>query len=194
MAPRTREFDENDALDKAMHLFWRKGYGETSIRDLVQSTGVAHAGLYAAFGDKDGLFKASIEKYASEILGANFATLERPEAGRAEIEALFNKASNAFQKGILSKGCFVANSAVEFAGSSGPIATFVRRCFLREVKAFENALQNAVASGAVRSDLKIKRVAHAMATMFFGMSAVARAGGPSAAIKDAAAVAIAQMD
>ena len=194
MSPRLREFDEVDALDKAMRLFWRNGYADTSVRELVEHTGVAHAGLYAAFGDKDGLFKASLLKYVGEILGANFSTLERPGAGRAEIEALFDRAAEAFRSGILSKGCFVANSAVEFAGSPGPIADIVKRCFNREVKAFQHALTNAVATGKARSDLKIKRVANAMATTFFGMSAVARAGAPPSAISDAAAAAIALMD
>lgn len=70
---RTREFDVNETLDRAMHLFWKKGYVETSVRDLVEYTGVAHAGLYSAFGDKEGLFKAAVRKYclkiADEMLG-----------------------------------------------------------------------------------------------------------------------------
>ena len=194
MSPRTREFAEDELLIKAMHLFWHKGYAGTSVRDLVENTGVAHAGLYAAFKDKDGLFKASLRKYATEILGKNFANLEHLRAGRAEIETLFSNATKAFQSGILSKGCFVANSAVEFAGAPGPVTDIVTRCFNREVKAFEHALKNAVATGQARRDLKVTRVAHAMATTFFGMSAIARAGASRTAIKDAAAAAVAQMN
>ena len=50
--PRVREFDPDVALEKAIQLFWHKGYAETSMRDLVAHTGVAHAGLYSAFGSK----------------------------------------------------------------------------------------------------------------------------------------------
>ena len=49
---RVREFDPKEALAKALDLFWRKGYAETTMRDVVAYTGVAHAGLYSAFGSK----------------------------------------------------------------------------------------------------------------------------------------------
>lgn len=63
---RIREFDVNDTMDKAMHLFWQKGYVETSVRDLVKYTGVAHAGLYSAFGDKKVSLKLLLETIASK--------------------------------------------------------------------------------------------------------------------------------
>ncbi|VAW53187.1 Transcriptional regulator, AcrR family, partial [hydrothermal vent metagenome] len=75
MVPRNREFDVDDALTKAMHLFWEKGYADTSIRDIAEHIGVSHAGIYSAFGDKKGLFKASIEKYSREVLDVMFSPL-----------------------------------------------------------------------------------------------------------------------
>ncbi|MBW4636515.1 MAG: TetR/AcrR family transcriptional regulator [Iphinoe sp. HA4291-MV1] len=181
-------------LEKAMRLFWRNGYTGTSVRDLVENTGVAHAGLYSVFGDKDGLFIASLNKYANEILGENFRPLEQSDAGRDEIEVLFSKATGALGSGILRDGCFIANSAVEFAGSSGAVVEIVRRCFRRQVKAFEHALKNAVADGDARADLKVKQVANTMVTTFYGMSVLVRFGAPLSAIYDTAAAVVAQMD
>lgn len=60
---RPREFDEDDALDAALDLFWRRGFEGTSIHDLVEATGVGRASLYATFGDKKQLFARVIDRY-----------------------------------------------------------------------------------------------------------------------------------
>jgi TetR/AcrR family transcriptional repressor of nem operon len=60
---RPREFDEAEVLDTAMRLFWERGYERTGIADVVAATGVLRGSLYAAFGDKRGLFLAVLERY-----------------------------------------------------------------------------------------------------------------------------------
>ena len=64
-AGRPRVFDTDAALDKAVRLFWQRGYEATSMADLVAETGVAAASLYGAFDNKAGLFAAVIERYAA---------------------------------------------------------------------------------------------------------------------------------
>ncbi len=194
MVPRNREFDIDDALEKAMHLFWKKGYVDTSIRDLAEHIGVSHAGIYSAFGDKEGLFKASIEKYAREILDVMFCPLEGPDAGRKQIEMLFSYVINGIREGVFRNGCFITNSAVEFAGVGGPITLFVQRSFKRQVKAFENALNLAVKKAEVRPDLDVKRIACSLTTTFYGASVLARAGLPMTVLEESAAAAIEQLD
>lgn len=194
MVPRSREFDIDDALEKAMRLFWKKGYADTSIRDLAEHIGVSHAGIYSAFGDKDGLFKASIEKYSREVLNVMFSPLEEPDAGRTEIETLFSYAINGVRAGVFRNGCFIANSAVEFAGVGGPITLFVQRSFKRQVKAFKNSLNLAVKNGEVRPNLDVNRIACSLTTTFYGLSVLARAGLPITILEEAAAAAIEQFD
>ncbi|HRV92857.1 MAG TPA: helix-turn-helix domain-containing protein, partial [Anaerolineae bacterium] len=58
---RPREFDENEVLDKAMDLFWQKGYEATSIQELLTAMGISRGSLYDAFGDKHALFLAVLE-------------------------------------------------------------------------------------------------------------------------------------
>lgn len=192
--PRNREFDVDDALTKAMQLFWEKGYADTSIRDIAEHIGVSHAGIYSAFGDKKGLFKASIEKYYREVLDVMFSPLEGPDAGRKQIEMLFLYAINGIREGVFRNGCFITNSAVEFAGVSGPITLFVQRSFKRQVKAFENALSLALKNGEVRANLDVCRVACSLTTTFYGVSVLARAGVPITVLEETAAAAIEQFD
>ena len=61
---RPREFNEDAALDAAMHCFWAKGYQATSVRDLEAETGLTTPSLYNAFGDKRALFRRALERYA----------------------------------------------------------------------------------------------------------------------------------
>ena len=60
---RPRAFDRDAALDRAMHLFWRKGYESTSVSDLTEAMGIAPPSLYAAFGDKKRLFLEAVDRY-----------------------------------------------------------------------------------------------------------------------------------
>ena len=61
--PRTKEFDPEVALERAMELFWRRGYATTSVADLVAHLGVARASLYSTFGTKHDLYVAALERY-----------------------------------------------------------------------------------------------------------------------------------
>jgi len=192
--PRKREFDEQEALNKAMHLFWRKGYADTSVRDLVVHTGVAHAGLYKAFGDKERLFEAAVRKYAIDQQKAMYAPMESKDAGRAEIEAFFTKVIAAAKDGRFAHGCFVANTAVAFGSDPGPVGELVRGNLCRQVKAFRNALTGAKQRGEIGGQVDVKKVGAAFAAIFHGMSAIVRAGASPALIEEAAKSALEQLE
>jgi TetR/AcrR family transcriptional repressor of nem operon len=61
--PRTKEFRPEEALDAAMHLFWLKGYGATSMRDLLDGMGIGRGSFYDTFGDKHALFLAALDRF-----------------------------------------------------------------------------------------------------------------------------------
>jgi TetR/AcrR family transcriptional repressor of nem operon len=65
---RPREFDEEGVLDPAMQCFWRRSYEATSVRDLVEKTGITSASLYNAFGDKRALYQRALDQYVEESI------------------------------------------------------------------------------------------------------------------------------
>src|ERR1700721_4762124 len=77
---RPREFDTDAALEKAMRLFWAKGYEGTSVADLTKALGISRPSLYAAFGDKQSLFRAALERYAAGPARYVAAALGKPTA------------------------------------------------------------------------------------------------------------------
>src|ERR1700685_4312585 len=84
---RPREFDTDAALEKAMRLFWAKGYEGTSVGDLTKTLGISKPSLYAAFGDKQSLFRAALERYAAGPAGSVAAALgtSRPREGEGRL-------------------------------------------------------------------------------------------------------------
>lgn len=111
--PRVKQFDENEVLEKAMNLFWKQGYSATSIQDLVENLGINRASLYATFGDKEKLFKKSLELYRK----TNTEGLKEFFANQANIKAGFLKLFEIAIKNATEdqdrKGCFVVNTTTE---------------------------------------------------------------------------------
>ncbi|MFT6267547.1 MAG: TetR/AcrR family transcriptional repressor of nem operon [Alphaproteobacteria bacterium] len=187
---RAREFSADIALIKAIEMFWEFGYANTSMRQLVIHTGVAHAGLYTAFGGKDELFKAALEKYEELIFSYLFSGLESNRASIKDIKKLFTFITSASDDKYFKHGCFIANTALEFGGKTGPIHKILNRTFTRQVKAFEHALKNAVSNGQISKSTKVADTASSFTVLFYGCSSLTRMKAPSDNIQKAIAAAL----
>jgi AcrR family transcriptional regulator len=106
---RTKGFNRDEVLDKAIQLFWKQGFADTSLHDLEQATGVNKSGLYSEFKDKDDLFSECLTRY-SKTNGIS-ELLSREPLGRKNIEDFLMSG----QRCADAKGCFVANSLREIS-------------------------------------------------------------------------------
>src|SRR5579859_7267292 len=84
---RPRDFDVDRALDHALHVFWRKGYEGTSLSDLTRAMGINRPSLYAAFGNKEELFRKALDRYAAGPASFTTEAIKEPTA-RAVAERL----------------------------------------------------------------------------------------------------------
>ena len=110
---RTREFCPSEALDKAMRVFWAKGYFGTSIEDLVAATGVSRYGLYGEFGGKNGLFLAALAHYQASVVCPMLDIIGRPGASLPALRALFALLAEFSRQPGGKLGCLVFNSVNE---------------------------------------------------------------------------------
>src|SRR5574338_661411 len=107
---RPREFDVDDALDRATQLFWARGYEATSVQDLVDALGVNRASLYATFGDKAQLFEAVLERYGEQVNGALVKALAPPTAGVEAVRAWFKVLIEMATQPRGARGCLFLNT------------------------------------------------------------------------------------
>jgi AcrR family transcriptional regulator len=114
---RPRSFDLDQALDKAMHLFAEQGYDGTSLGQLTDAIGIPPPSLYAAFGSKDDLFKASLDHYRMRCGAPIAEAFQRALTAREAIEALLLQSVEVFYQPGGIRGCMVALAAVGISAS-----------------------------------------------------------------------------
>ena len=107
--PRPAEYDRADVLNRAMHLFWRRGFEAVTLQDILDETGFNRHSLYKEFGNKDGLFTQALEQY--EKMSSMYVTgpLESDDGGLDAIRNLFAMRLRADVDGI---GCLLTNSII----------------------------------------------------------------------------------
>lgn len=111
---RPREFDEANVLDAAMECFWRRGYNSTSVRDLIDATGITGASLYNAFGDKRAIYERALDRYVEASIADRIRRCkEHPP--REAIEHFFSEIIERSLSGSDHRGCMLVNAAMEIA-------------------------------------------------------------------------------
>jgi TetR/AcrR family transcriptional repressor of nem operon len=120
--PRPRSLTDDDLLDRAIPVFLGKGYAGASLRDLTDATGLSAAALYHRYGDKNGLFRAAIERYADDVM---VPLLEKFSAEADPITAISGflvHLSHVAAQDRDRLGCLLVNSAMD----GGPISPEAR--------------------------------------------------------------------
>ncbi|HXH49454.1 MAG TPA: TetR family transcriptional regulator [Terriglobia bacterium] len=180
---RAREFDPEQALDRATALFWRQGYRATSVDDLVRETGVSKYGLYGVFGSKRELFRRALFRFWDQVGQDVQADLRKPDGSLPEIRRYFNRlAGMADEKGI-RRGCMACNTATEVGPFDEEIGVEVRRLFSHLQRTFRLALERAKQRGEVSPNLDVSRWANHLVSMVQSSAVKLRAGYPAAAIR-----------
>lgn len=184
--PRTKEFRPEEALDAAMHLFWSRGYGATSMRDLLDGMGIGRGSFYDTFGDKRALFLAALDRFEEVRTSWVIEALEG--SGLDGIEEVFRRSVDNLVESEPRRGCLMANTAVELAPHDAEVAGRISRYVRRTQTAFENALLRARESGGVPSDRDPRALARFLVNNLHGLRVLARAGSDRPTLEDAARI------
>lgn len=173
---RTREFNKDDVLKKAMNLFWQKGYEATSMADLLEATGLSKSSLYDTFGDKRKLFLSALDAY-SRLRHANMLeALDDGRPGRETMVRAFSGFTTKLVEGQRNFGCMSCNEAVEF----GPSDEDVQKIVLADFQAMEDAYAEIIArgqrDGSIINRAPAKKLARFITIHQQGLQVMARAG------------------
>ncbi len=172
--PRRRSYDRTRLLDRAVRVFWEKGYAGTSVRDLVDATGVQRYGLYESFGAKHGLFLSALERYQDTVISGLLREIERPGAALPEILAFLDRLSSTAGRPGAARGCLLCNTAAELGEDDVEAAQRVDVYSRRLAAAFRAALIRARTLGQVPTDLNADRLARFLTGVVVGGSVHAR--------------------
>jgi AcrR family transcriptional regulator len=174
---RPRAFDLDRALDRALQVFWRQGYEGASLSDLTKAMGINRPSLYAAFGNKENLFRKALDRYAEGPAACTRAALDEPTA-RAVVERLLHGVVDLLTDPCTPQGCL----AVQGALACGDAADAIRQELISRRAAGEAALrqrlERAQADGDLPAEANASDLARYVTTVAQGM-AVQAAGGAS---------------
>jgi len=164
---RPREFDRDEALRKAMELFWEQGYEGTSLADLQKVMGdITPPSFYAAFGSKEALFREAIELY-KQTHGAPIAkVLSEGSTARASIEAFLRTAANKFRQPGSPRGCMMLLSGINCSPANKGIENFMRE----ERSLREKVLRKRLRRGVAEGDRSKKADVEALVSFYTGVA------------------------
>lgn len=173
---RPRSFDRDRALQRALDVFWDKGYETASVSDLTQAMGINPPSLYAAFGDKEKLFLEALDRYyetRSESLACAYQ--EEPTAREAIRRILMEFADQLATDGH-HRGCMVVMATTTCADASPHLKAKLAQARATSRSRFKARLDRALAEGELPEGTNTGTLADFYTTVFQGMSVHAREG------------------
>jgi TetR/AcrR family transcriptional repressor of nem operon len=160
---RTKEFDEDNVLEKAMNLFWAKGYNGTSAQDLVDGLGISRSSLYDTFGDKHSLFIKSLEYYRENMAGKVIRMINESTDMEDTLRCIFQTIVNDSLSDKLSRGCFMVNSTVELAPHDAQISALVAA----NTQDIEDAMYRVIKKGQQLGTIPVGSSARSLSRFLF---------------------------
>ncbi|MGM4917875.1 TetR family transcriptional regulator [Tardiphaga sp. 813_E8_N1_3] len=185
---RPREFDTDTALDLALHVFWRKGYEGASMADLTEAMGITKPSLYAAFGNKEDLFRKALDRYVDGPGGYFRIGLDKPTAREAVEHILYESIEAVTDP--KNPGCL----AVQGALCCGDAAETIKQELMARRSKSEDDLRlrftRAIAEGDLPADADAGDLARYVSAILQGMAVQAAGGAPRAQLRKLADMAM----
>jgi TetR/AcrR family transcriptional regulator, transcriptional repressor for nem operon len=170
---RPREFDEGVVLDAAVLCFWNRGYEATSVKDLVERTGITAASLYNAFGDKRAIYERALDRY---VEGSVASRIRRCEAlaPREAIGAFFEEILKRSLGDRERKGCMLVNAALDVAPHDPDFRKFVTEVLADIEGFFLSCVKAGQGDGSITRSLPAETLSHHLLGVLMGIRVLAR--------------------
>ena len=172
--PRTKQFKVDEAVIKAMHVFWKHGYGPTSMRDLVHSMGIGRGSIYDTFGSKHGLFVRALRAYIESSCNSLVEMSESASLPSQAISNVFECAIRAALEDGSRDGCFLVNTALELAPHDQEVAELVAKAFTEVENRFRAMIERAQDLGEVCREVNPDGTARSLLSLMIGLQVLTR--------------------
>lgn len=191
---RTKDFDEHEVLNKAIALFWHKGYNGTSMQDLVDGLGISRSSLYDTYGDKHTLYIKALESYQSDASAKVCAIVSGGGPAKQTLKKMLQLITGELLDDQNHKGCFMVNAEVEVAPHDKEVSMLV----CQNDQQVEDAFYHVIKKGQESGEIGARQDARALARFTFntvkGLRVTAKSTTDKAVFDDIINLAIAALD
>ena len=173
---RPRSFDTEVAVERAMGVFWSRGYHGTALPDLLRATKLSRGSLYAAFGGKHALFLRALDRYIADALTRMDTELDprrEPDDGlRAFLAGYVDRTSGANGR----RGCLLVATAMELAGQDAEVGRRIAGFFKAMEARLASAFSRAKAAGELAAGVEPASAARILVCFVEGLRVVGKTG------------------
>lgn len=188
---RPREFDTDEVLDKAMMVFWRQGFEGASLSDLTDAMGISRPSLYAAFGNKEELFRRALERYLETGPYAEYRAAMAAPTARGVVERLLRSAAVSMTDPCHPAGCMSVQGALSCSEAAKAIKDELTATRCNGEGELRERFERAKAEGDLPVASNPAALARYVAALLQGMSVQASGGATREQLLDIAEMALA---
>ena len=178
-----KQFDHDAVVDRAMILFWQKGYGGTSIDDLEKATRLRRGSLYNAFGDKQGLFVAALRRYETTVGQERIKQLSNPDPYRA-VQGFLDTLVMQMSEPSRPRGCLHTNTSLELPNAPDEVLRIIAERTAGIEGAIYLVLRRAQADGTLDRAADARALARFYLGVAKGIGVLHKVFGDASALRD----------
>lgn len=178
----SKRFDRDEVLERAMNLFWEKGYDATGVSQILERTGIGRQSLYDTFGDKHSLFVESLGHYFRTRIGPMLAHLRGPGSPRGILLQTFGMAEKMIGRPDFH-GCMIGNAMAELPERDPEVKALIRGYIDAMEDAFADLLERGKAAGEFPSDIEPRDLARVFVHTIQGLNLLQRVLRDPAAVR-----------
>ncbi len=186
---RVRQFDADDALDRALEVFWERGYEGATLPALTKAMGINRPSLYAAFGNKQQLFRKALERYQAGPQSFVGEALKKPTA-RAVVETIFSGFVGMQRDRSGSRGCMIVSGALACGEEAEPVRRELARLRQATVAALRERFERALREADLPGGTDCATLSRYVATVLNGLAVQAASGATETELRRVAAMAM----
>lgn len=166
-------FNKEHVLDKAMYLFWEKGYDATYISDLIETMGISRSSLYDSFGNKEDLFKQVLEHYKNygyrkrNLLFSGINT-------KASLKSFFYQHIEKCYSDDIPKSCIITNSSLLIGHIDPAIEEILINNFNELEKVFKQVIEKGKNKGEISQEVNSELVAYSLLSLNHSINLMSR--------------------
>lgn len=179
---RPREFALDDALDRAIEVFWRQGYEGTTLEDLTTAMDISRPSLYAAFGNKEETFRRAVDRYATVDMAYIDEAIAQPTA-RKVAEYYLNSNVLAITAPGRPAGCLSVQGGLSASSEHQRVVAFLSQSRAAGEARFATRFQRAIDEGDLAADENARELAKYLATVTGGLAVQATGGATRQELK-----------